>query len=136
MELIKSNKTNGQALYELGKIHLILNNFEKAVDFFDRAISISPMNSKMILKKSMAYFAQQKYEDAILCLEQIPEVDDLYNNAQFEKSKIQMLQGNTKQAIEILSKVIKTNDVFKLVASNEVIFESISNMFEFKELIK
>ncbi|KAF6247251.1 hypothetical protein C6990_01870 [Nitrosopumilus sp. b3] len=136
MELIKNNKTNAQTLYELGKIHLILNNFEKAVDFFDRAISICPMNSKIILKKSMACFSQQKYDDAILCLEQIPETDTLYNYAQFEKSKIQMLQGNTKQAIEILSKVVKTNDVFKLIASNEVIFESISNMFEFKELLK
>ncbi len=136
MELIKNNKTNGQALYELGKIHLILNNFEKAVDFFDMAINISPINSKMILKKSMAYFSQQKYEDAILCLEQIPETDSLYNYAQFEKSKIQMLQGNTKQSLEILSKVIRTNDCFKLIASNEIIFESISNMFEFKELIK
>ena len=136
MKIIQNNKANIQALYELGKTHLILNNFDKAIDSFDRALNINSSDSKIILRKSMAFFAQQKYEDAILCLEQIPETDELYNYAQYQKSKIQMVQGNTKQGIEILSKVIKANNVFKIIASNEVVFESISNMFEFKELIK
>lgn len=136
MKIIQNNKNNLHAFYELGKTHLILNNFEKAIDSFEKALSVNPLDSNIILKKSMAFFSQQKYEDAILCLEQIPENDDRYHYAQYQKSKIQMIQGNTKQAMEILSKVIKTNKIFKEIASNEVIFESISNMFEFKELIK
>jgi len=82
------------------------------------------------------FFSQQKYDVSILCLEQILETDPLYDFAQYQKSKIQMVQGNTKQSIEILSKVIKSNEFFKLIASNEIIFESISNTFEFMELIK
>ena len=76
------------------------------------------------------------YDASILCLEQIPETDTLYNFAQYQKSKIQMLQGNTKQSIEILSKIIKSDETFKLIASNEIIFESISDTFEFSKLIK
>ena len=47
-----------------------------------------------------------------------------------------MLQGHTKQSLEILSKITKSNDLFKLMVSDEIIFESISETSEFQELIK
>lgn len=136
MKILQNNRKNVEILYDLGKTHLILNNFDKAIECFDNALTETPQDSKIIFKKSNAFYSQQKYEDSILCLEQIPENDQLYNFAQYQKSKIQMIQGNTKQAIELLSKVVKADEVFKLMASNEIIFESISSMFEFEEIIK
>lgn len=136
MEILNHDKTNLPALQELGKIHLFLNNFEKSIDCFNRILKKKPNDTKIIFKKSLAYFSQQKFDMAILCLEQIPETDSIYNYAQYQKSKIQMMLGNTKQSIEILSKTIKLNETFKFLASNEIIFENISNTFEFRELIK
>lgn len=136
MGILGHDKTNLTALGELGKIHLLLNNFEKSIDCFDRILKKKPLDAKTIFKKSLAYLSQQKFDMAILCLEQIPETDSIYNYAQYKKSTIQMIQGNTKQSIEILSKVIKSNEIFKFLATNEIIFESISDTFEFKELIK
>jgi len=136
MELLQQDKTNVPILCELGKIHLILHNYEKAVDFFDGALRKKPFDSNIIYKKSLAFFSQQKYDASILCLEKISETDPLYDYAQYQKSKIQMIRGNTKQSMEILSKIIKSNNVFKYMASNEILFESISDTYEFKELIK
>jgi hypothetical protein len=47
-----------------------------------------------------------------------------------------MIRGNTKQSMEILSKLIKSNNVFKYMAANEILFESIADTYMFKELIK
>jgi len=136
MTILQHDTTNVDALYELGKIHSILNNYEKAIELFDGALEKNPLDSNIIFKKSIAFFALQKYDVSILCLEQIAETDILYNFAQYQKSKIHMLQGNTKQSFEILSKIIKSNEVFRLLASNEIIFESISDTPEFMKLIK
>lgn len=127
---------NWETKFQLGKTHLILNNYDKAINFFEHALKNKPHDSQIIYKKSFAYFSQQKYDLSVLCLEQISETDKLYDFAQYQKSKIQMLQGHTKQSLEILSKITKLNDLFKLMALNEIIFESISETSEFQELIK
>jgi len=96
----------------------------------------NPFNSNLLYKKSLAFFSLQKYDASILCLEKISESDSLYDYAQYQKSKIQMIRGNTKQSMEILSKLIKSNNVFKYMAANEILFESIADTYMFKELTK
>ena len=43
-----------------------------------------------------------------------------------QKSKIQMMKGNTKQSLELLKKVTNSNEMFKTMSTNETLFENIS----------
>ena len=80
-------RTKKENLYDLGKIHLILKNYEKSIEFFDKSLEKRQFDSKILFKKSEAYSQLGKFDSAILCLEQISEDDKLYDFAQYEKSK-------------------------------------------------
>ena len=133
IEIIKKNDHNYKAMYELGKTHLILNNFEKAVDFFDASLKKKPFNANALLKKSLALFSLQRYDSAVLCLEQISESDEAYNYAQYQKSKIQMIQGNIEQSLETLYRVTKNNEMFRFIALNDPVFENILDIQIFEK---
>ena len=135
MSLVKEDATRVRSLEELGRIHYILNNHEKAIEFFDRVLRSEPMNSKVVLNKAMAYFSSNKYEKAIFCLEQILSDDSFYFHAQYQKARIQKILGNVKQSLDILSRITKSNPDFKTVISQDLVFDDLNDIeiFEKKE---
>jgi tetratricopeptide (TPR) repeat protein len=133
--LVKGDDARVRSLEELGRIHYILNNHEKAIEFFDKVLCREPMNSKVILNKSMAYFSSSRYEKAIFCLEQILSNDPFYFHAQYQKARIQKILGNVKQSLDILSRITKSNSDFKIVISQDLVFDDLKDIeiFEKKE---
>lgn len=133
--LVREDNARVRSLEELGRIHYILNNHEKAIEFFDKVLCREPMNSKVILNKSMAYFSSSRYEKAIFCLEQILSDDPFYFHAQYQKARIQKILGNVKQSLDILSRITKSNPDFKIDISQDLVFDDLKDIeiFEKKE---
>lgn len=75
MEFNESNDDNVELLSQIGQLHLNLHNFERALEEFQRALSINPEHAFSLQKCFEIYFVQKQYKKALMAAQKLCEID-------------------------------------------------------------
>ncbi len=111
LRVIELANENINALFYLGFINYINNNFEKSEEYYLKALEVEPDNKDIKEHLSGTYLKQEKYEEAIDVLTQIAEEDD--NPAVWLEIGIIYLDIEyNEEAQEAFEKAIEINSEF------------------------
>lgn len=80
---------------------------KKAMDYFDKAIDISPLNYLAWSNKGLILKKMNRKEDAIACYDKAIEINPRFPNAWFNKGVLLGTIGKIDEAIECLDEVLK-----------------------------
>lgn len=108
VELAKDKKSEGNK-------YALLNQYIKAEQCYDEAISYDPLVKEYWFNKGLACQMQEKYSEALEAYSQSIKLDNDYqkaiDNRNFSQAKILQLQGNYQQAVQLLWQCPKTPKV-------------------------
>jgi len=82
-------------------------NFNKAIETFNKALKIDPVNPETYLLRALSYYGLQEVEKSVLDLEKAIELDETYISAYSELGYIYLVGQAPKKAIEAYNKAIK-----------------------------
>ncbi|MFN8672588.1 MAG: tetratricopeptide repeat protein [Candidatus Sericytochromatia bacterium] len=91
---------------EIGRIYLEKNEYDKALKFIDKCISLNKKNKEAYLIKSQIFLLDKKYNEVINNIKSLKEVENqLYSNDLFIKTAENFLNksNNTKDLEELIS---------------------------------
>lgn len=65
----------------LGSIYYILEDYKKAITFFDKSISFGGKDIEVLMLKTNAHLSLQEKDSALTCVKKILEIDPKNNEA-------------------------------------------------------
>ncbi len=117
----RKEKAKGKEKEELEKIEGFYNlfstagkfydeeNYEKAIEFYDKAIDINPKNAEAWNNKGYALYNLKKYDEAIKCYNNAIEINPEYAVAIYNKGTSLEKFGKYDDAIECYDKALEIN---------------------------
>ena len=102
-EIIKENHKNAKALECIGVAYNNAKKFEKAIDFFNKALDIDPTQSNIIYEKAVSTYALKNVQEARKLYEDVIKLNPNNIRALLELSKILCNEGNYDTALELLT---------------------------------
>ncbi len=63
--IIKDDPDNVEALIDLGNAYFDRQSYEKAIEYYDRALKLKPNDVDVIVDKGVAYFELEQYDKAL-----------------------------------------------------------------------
>ncbi len=88
------------------KSFLKLQQYEDALDYLDKAISIDKINKELYIYKAIVFANLGKYDDSKETLQKALLIDKEYSEAYFHMGNILLMTGNKAQGIENYNKAI------------------------------
>lgn len=99
LAILKNNPQEVTALNYLGILYLQENNFQAALDCFNKAINIEPQNLSLYLHLANTFKLQGSYPQAITVLQQLIQKNPHYTPAYNNLGSVYFAQGNLTEAI-------------------------------------
>lgn len=109
---LAANPRNVKALYNRGRAHEELGNFEKAEDDFKRAYELDNNNVQVLMSLSNLYQKQKNHSSALLYADYAVELPGAPAMAYFLKARALHQLGNTDEAMREYSAAIKNDSEF------------------------
>jgi tetratricopeptide (TPR) repeat protein len=108
----KTDKLTADELYMVGFAFFQLENDNKAIEFYDKAISKGLDNGSVYFYKSVSYYYSKKYDEALkqidIALQKEPTNQEFMNH----KGQIYRLQGQEDKALEFFTAATKLPNTF------------------------
>lgn len=82
----------------MGVVNLLRNNFDDALQSFDKAIALNPSQALAYMWKSLALNELQRYEEAIEALEKSRQLDPLFITSTWNYGTLLAWRGRTEEA--------------------------------------
>lgn len=109
---MKADKLTADELYMVGYAFFQLENDNKAIEFYDKAISKGLDNGSVYFYKSVSYYYSKKYDKALkqidIALQKEPNNQEFMNH----KGQIYRLQGQEDKALEFFVAATKLPNTF------------------------
>ena len=103
---------NQDALYYMGVCNTIKNNFEKAIEFFDRSIESDPEYAKAYNGKGIVYKRLLNYEKAVDYYKKAISIDCYYPNPYNNLGNIYKTKNQFNKALDSYKKAIEIDPYF------------------------
>jgi len=97
---------------EKGDTLLKQDEYEEAIECFDKALEISPEFIKPWYNKGVALNGLEKPEEALICLDKALELSPKFLNAWYQKAGILGKEENYEEALICIDKVLEINPDF------------------------
>ncbi|MFH2144155.1 MAG: tetratricopeptide repeat protein [Bacteroidota bacterium] len=94
---------------DLGLVEYKLDNYEKAILYFKKALEYDQSYKYSIYNLGLCYYALENYEEAALRYTQVIEIDPLYEDAYFNRAYIKYENENYEGALEDYDAFIRLN---------------------------
>ncbi|MDH4473958.1 MAG: tetratricopeptide repeat protein [Fluviicola sp.] len=108
----KANKLTPEELFMIGFAFFQLENDDKAIEFYDKAIAKGLDNGSVYFYKGLSYCYQGKYDEAMteieLALDKEPSNQEFMN----QKGLIYKNQGQEDKALEVFEEAIKLPNTY------------------------
>lgn len=76
IEVVEADENNSSALVKLGRCYRCLNFFDKAIEFYNKAIKVNPLEGTAYTNTGTIHLLRQDYADAAECYEKgLPLID-------------------------------------------------------------
>jgi len=80
--------------------------YDDAVSYYDKALTLDPVNETALVKKGDALAKQGKYDDSIRCYDKVLEINKKNTEALYGKGNVLFAQGKYKEAVEYYNKIL------------------------------
>ncbi len=114
--VLKTTPLNAKAFNSLGNVFKNTNLHSKAIESYEKAISIKPDYLEAIKNKSSILLTQKKYEESLLCLNKIYEIDPSFKgtieNIIYNKMHIFDWSNLNKHKEEIKKQFLENKAIF------------------------
>jgi tetratricopeptide (TPR) repeat protein len=118
LQLSETFSNNPAVWSNLGNIHLSLNQVDRAIADFNRAIAIVPMETAPYINRGIAYESQEKWDLAIADYNKVLEINPSeavgYNN----RGNVKAALGKWQEAITDYEKAVDLNSNFAFAEGN------------------
>lgn len=108
----KADKLTADELYMVGYAFFQLENDNKAIEFYDKAISKGLDNGSVYFYKSVSFYYSKKYDEALkqinIALQKEPNNQEFMNH----KGQIYRIQGQEDKALEFFVEATKLSNTF------------------------
>jgi tetratricopeptide (TPR) repeat protein len=124
---IKSDKNNAEAYYNVGTFYMYESDCEKAIEWFNKGITINPKEYKNYLGLGAAYYELSKYDLSIKYLSQALTLNP-YNISVYDLlQQIYLKKGDINTTLYWIEKGIEKNPKCKNLYVYLFHFETISD---------
>jgi cytochrome c-type biogenesis protein CcmH/NrfG len=112
--IVRSEPTNLQALVALGNLYFDSNQFQKAIDVYERSLAIDPRNPDVRTDLGVMYRAVKDYDRAVKEFREAARLDPAHKNSRFNLGIV--LQNDKK---DIQGAVVAWEDFLRVEPSGE-----------------
>ena len=100
MKAVVFNPSDKITMLKIANIYKLKGNNAKAIDFYDKIISIDKESTDAYFNKGLVFANQKKYDDAIKCFEKVIELTPDYPYAYYSMAMSYELKDMPKKAVE------------------------------------
>ncbi len=129
--IVKSDPTNAQALANLGNLYFDSNQYQKAIDAYERSLAIDPKNPDVRTDLGTMYRAIKDYDKAISQFREAARIDPSHKNSRFNLAVV--LQNDKK---DIPASIAAWEDFLRVEPSGERATSVRSEIEQLKKLAK
>ena len=108
--IVQLDPTDKVALFWLGDFQHKLENYEKALDYFDKIIALDENHMYAWFHKGMILSETEKCEDAIKCYDKVMLMDEPPDQTWFNKGVALHILGKYKQALKCYEQYMKYDE--------------------------
>ncbi|WP_293334086.1 tetratricopeptide repeat protein [Microcoleus sp. CAWBG58] len=94
-------------LTRCGESYLLMEQYEEALQNFDRAIEIDPKHTWAIANRGLTYRLMERYEEALQDFDRAIELDHKYDSAIWHRGYIYLILGRYDRALKDLDRAIE-----------------------------
>jgi tetratricopeptide (TPR) repeat protein len=91
---------------ELGRVHLVQKNFDKAAEYLEEAARQAPKDAQALARLGEAYLGAKKTKEAEATFKRALELDPQDQDAGAQMARVHLAQGNLDKAYEQLAPVV------------------------------
>ena len=120
-QIINTSNTNGIYNYLVDSVNptdgrsttdkLFLLSYEEAIDCYNRAIEIDPLNEEAWYAKALSLENLRRYEEALECYNKAIENNQYYEDHWVFKAECLIKLGRYEEAIELYNNLIISNQI-------------------------
>ena len=104
--------TGGGALNDLGLVYLSMDQNDKALECFDRALQIEPDMPEALVQKALCLMIDEKYDEASALYTRALQSKPDFPQGWYNLGVISIRKENYEEAIRLLDKAIGLNDEY------------------------
>jgi Flp pilus assembly protein TadD len=110
MKDIPKSKRYALGWYHEGITHLSINEYEEAITFFDKALSVIPNHPDFIIGKGDVHFAMGQFEEAFQIYQQATRLDPDNFRAWLQSGIALLKMGRYQEALDIFTRIQPMNE--------------------------
>lgn len=124
LQQLKTDPSNADLLFQIGKVYESAHQFKDAVSYFDQSLHVDPKNLNVISEKAGCLFYAGDADNAITTLNTALQYSPTDPRVLFNLGMMRWQgKGDAKGAIELWQKLLKSNP--KLPAENKAQVEAL-----------
>ena len=122
--------------FELGNVYYSLSEYNKAIEFFDKAIEIEPDHASAWYNKGVALSKLGRYDEELKAYDKAIEIKPDHASAcWYNKACAYSLKRDKENALKSLSKAIELNPEFKKMVKRDEDFKEFRDDEDFKKIL-
>jgi len=110
MKDIPKSKRYALGWYHEGITHLSINEYEEAITFFDKALTVIPDHPDFLIGKGDVHYAMGQYDEAYRFYQQAATVDPDNFRAWLQSGIALLKMGRYEEALEIFDRIRPMNE--------------------------
>jgi tetratricopeptide (TPR) repeat protein len=117
---LKIDSKSHRLRLELGRIHLVQKNHERAAHFLEEAVQQSPNDPKILVRLGEAYLGAKKIEEAEAIFKRLLELEPNDQESRIQMGRVYLMQGQFEKSFDefqpIVDKLLERRDGEKAAA--------------------
>ena len=134
-QVLNLEPNHQKALVKKGNVLGKLGKYQQAIPFYDKALEINENDLLALINKGLALHYMKKYEDALYLYEKALRQKPDSTTILYNKASSLIRLNKIQQGLDILQTIVKIDFSYKAKAKNDVDFQAIKHLNEFKKIV-
>ena len=133
-KILSQEPNNIEALLKKGHILGKLARYQQAIIHYDKVLSQDNQNLLAWVNKGLAHHFEKEYQIALDCYDKVLESKPNNTTTLYNKASTLVKMQNIKEGLIVLEKAIKLDFSIKAKAKQDLDFQEIKKLNEFKDI--
>lgn len=133
-KILLQDHENKEALLKKGHILGKLARFQQAIIHYDKVLAQDKQNLLAWLNKGLAHHFENEFQVALDCFNEVLESKPNNTTALYNKASTLVKMQNIREGLIVLEKAIELDFSIKAKAKQDLDFQEIKKLNEFKEI--
>ena len=133
-KILSQEPNNIEALLKKGHILGKLARYQQAIIHYDKVLVLDNQNLLAWVNKGLAHHFEKEYQIALDCYDKVLESKPNNTTTLYNKASTLVKMQNIKEGLIVLEKAIKLDFSIKVKAKQDLDFQEIKKLNEFKDI--